>query len=589
MKYFRKISLKARIFIVFFGILILMLGSYVFTVTRFITRFTTKQLNDDYNDMLLDISDSMQNLLWNLTLTSGQLLDNDSLQDTVQNYQEASSPYVRQEYYASLLNDITMLTLANTDVSLLYLYDNTSQDFIFSSFPVSWNKSGQLPVLYENSAFVFCGPCSSQSSYNGNPVLVLNRTETLPNGKSVTLSIESGFYSVSSLTEAAEHKSAFLAVTGASGELVYTNFPADTSQLSAVLKDGRTKDYRSMSREMSQGWNVSLIIPYKIYLHDYYHSLLDVGICTLFIALLIGVLAMYFWKSIYSPLQLFDHQLEQLLEDDFDASSMHSPIPEYEHLLGKVSRLQKQIQDMIQRIISQEQVNTRVQTEKLRAQINPHFLLNTLNTMHWMALMNDQQEIDSITQALSHLLSYNLDKESVSTNVERELSALQEYVQLQKVRYDFQFQIVRPEGEAVLNYPCPKFLLQPLVENALSHGYRPGMEIQILLAVSSSEVSITIKDSGTGMSPDVAASINQLNTAAGSSVNCFPSSETTDSSSPVLPQFGIGLSYVIRSLHEFFPENSSFHVISEPGQGTAIFIKMPKQKGAGYHAENIDH
>lgn len=72
-----KISLKMRVFIVFFGVLFLLAGSYLFTVTRFITRFTTKQLNDDYNSLLLEVSETMQNLLWNLTLTSGQLLDND--------------------------------------------------------------------------------------------------------------------------------------------------------------------------------------------------------------------------------------------------------------------------------------------------------------------------------------------------------------------------------------------------------------------------------------------------------------------------------------------------------------------------------
>ena len=94
-----KISLKMRVFIVFFGVLFLLAGSYLFTVTRFITRFTTKQLNDDYNSLLLEISETMQNLLWNLTLTSGQLLDNDEIQDTVLAYQSSSSPYIRQEYY----------------------------------------------------------------------------------------------------------------------------------------------------------------------------------------------------------------------------------------------------------------------------------------------------------------------------------------------------------------------------------------------------------------------------------------------------------------------------------------------------------
>ena len=568
-----KISLKMRVFIVFFGVLFLLAGSYLFTVTRFITRFTNKQLNDDYNSLLLEISETMQNLLWNLTLTSGQLLDNDEIQDTVLAYQSSSSPYIRQEYYSSLLKDITLLTTANSDVSLLYLYDNEEEDFIFSSFPVQENRTGELPVLYENSAFVFCGPCSSQSNYNGNPVLILNRTETLPNGKNVTLSIESGFYSLTRLLESASRKEAFLAVTGASEELLYTNLPSASSALPALLEKGKNADYRSLTKEMSQGWKVSLILPNQIYIRDYYHSLRDVLLCTLLIAVLIGALAFYFWKSVYAPLQLFDRQLEALLTDDFDASTMHSSIPEYEHLLGKVSKLQRQIQEMIQEIIRQEQVNTKTQTEKLRAQINPHFLLNTLNTMHWMALINEQPEIDSITQALSHLLSYNLDKDNVSTNLERELSALQEYVQLQKVRYDFRFEILRPENGEPLNYPCPKFLLQPLVENALKHGYLPGMEIRIAVSVGE-RISVTVSDTGSGMKPETAAAIN---------------AQWQGAHSEALPAFGIGLSYVIRSLHEFFSEDCFFEVQSEEQKGTTFLIEMPKQKGAGYYAENSDH
>lgn len=579
MKKFKNMSLKARIFLVFLGILLLMFGSYTFTVIRFIVRFTTTQLNNDYNDLLLEISDSMQNLLWNLTLTSGQILDNDEIQDLLLNYQAASTPYVRQEYYASLMNDITMLTLANTDISLLYLYDNEDQDFIYSSYPVPESKIRELPVLYENTAFVFCGPCSSQSSYNGNPVLVLNRTETLPNGSSVMLSIESGFYSMQNLISAAQRKSAFLAITNASKELVYTNFSSDPSQLSRILADGHSANYRSISKDMSQEWTISLIIPVKIYARDYYHSLRDVLICTFFIAILVGGFALYFWKSIYSPLQLFDRQLEKLLENDFDASAMHSAIPEYDHLLGKVSSLQKQIQDMIKKIICQEQINTKIQTEKLRAQINPHFLLNTLNTMHWMALMNKQPEIDALTQALSHLLSYNLDKDSVSTNLDRELAALQEYVQLQRIRYDFHFEIIRPDEP--LNYPCPKFLLQPLVENSLSHGYRPGMEIRIQIEISD-RIFVTVTDTGTGVPPEITAAIEELQRTAGSRpgfADCVPA----------IPRFGIGLSYVISSLHDFFASDYTFHITGKALSGTAISIDMPKQKGAGYYAENTNH
>lgn len=562
----KNMSLKHRIFVWFFSILLLMACSCFFVISRFITRFTETQLNNDYNDILSETCDNMENLLWNLTLTSGQILDNEDIQETLMCYQDTTSPYERQTYYTALMDSITMLTLANTDISLLYLYDNQEEDFIFNSFPVSRERRDQAPVLYKNTAFTFCGPCVSQSSYNGNPVLILNRTETLPNGRRVVLSIESGFYSLLAPMRSAERKSAYLAVADAGGELIYTTFPEDgNSRIREVVSGGTCKGYRSMSKTMSQGWAVHIIIPEHIYIQDYYQSLMDIVACTVVIAIFVSLAAVYFWKSIYSPLRLFDCQLESLLATEGDPVKMHSSIPEYDYLLQKIARMQQQIQEMIRRMVQQEKANTKMQIEKLRAQINPHFLLNTLNTLHWMALINEQNEIDSMTQALSHLLSYNLDKESTATNLEKELSALGEYVRLQKIRYDFQFRVERPHPEHELNYPCPKFLLQPLVENALSHGYRPGMEVLVKVQVDGA-IHLTVCDTGMGMEAKELEKINK------------PASQS-----------GIGLSYVISSLRELFSDAFRFAVSSEKGRGTAVEIEFPKLKGSGYHVKNSDY
>lgn len=581
----KKISLKSRIFVSLFSILLLMAGSCLFTISRFITRFTETQLNDDYENILSETCDSMENLLWNLTLTSGQILDNEEIQELLMLYQNSISPYEKQAHYASLLDSITMLTLANTDISLLYLYDNDSQDFIFSSFPVSQKHPDQLPVLYQNTAFSFCGPCKSQSSYNGNPVLILNRTETLPNGKSVLLSIESGFYSLLPPLRSVERKSAFLAITNASGGLVYTTFKdADGTEITDIL-EGNRKHYRSMSKSMSQGWNVHIIIPEQIYVQDFYQSLSDILVCVLIIALFVTLIAIYFWRSIYSPLRLFDRQLELLLSDDSSNAQMHSSIPEYDYLLHKIVLMQRQIQEMIHQIVQQEKTNAKIQIEKLRAQINPHFLLNTLNTVHWMALMNGQDDIDAITQSLSHLLSYNLDKESVVTNLDKELSALTEYVQLQKVRYNFQFHIEKPPAND-MNYPCPKFLLQPLVENALAHGYLPGMEILVCVQINDSSIHLTVSDTGTGMDAEALAKINNLSSM---SRTAQPVSSTANG----IPRFGIGLAYVMNSLYAFFSDSFYFHVESTQNEdtgtnGTIVTINFPKMKGNGYHVKNTD-
>ena len=117
------------------------------------------------------------------------------------------------------------------------------------------------------------------------------------------------------------------------------------------------------------------------------------------------------------------------------------------------------------RIDQLESTTLQSELKFLKSQINPHFLMNTLNTIHWMALMNQQTEIDGITQALSHLLIYNLDKDSSNTTLQRELSAVNEYVRLQKVRYQFTYCETILPADSFLGFPCPKFILQPFVEN----------------------------------------------------------------------------------------------------------------------------
>ena len=170
------------------------------------------------------------------------------------------------------------------------------QDFIYSSFPVNKDRRNQAPVLYQNVAFSFCGPYQSKSNYNGNPVLILNRTETLSNGRSVVLSIESGFYSLLTPIKSAERKSAFLAITGSSGDLIYTTIPDKTAAEVYEILSG-SRDYRSMSKSMSQGWGVHIMIPNHVYRTDYYQSLSDILLCIVLIAAFVTLIAAYFWKK----------------------------------------------------------------------------------------------------------------------------------------------------------------------------------------------------------------------------------------------------------------------------------------------------
>lgn len=580
------LTLKTRIFICFFGILILIAGIYIFSIHKFITNFTENRLNSDYETIISDIHDSIANSLWNLTLTSEQILGNENVQKSIVSYQSTPNRYAQKENYSLLVDTIASLTMSNTDIGLLFLYDTGNGAFIYNNLPVPSEPEITFPALYENNIFCFRGPCKSQSQFLGNPVLILNRTEQLSNGSSITLSLETGLYTLSRSFDSAASKSAYILFANSENELLYSSLPEkqDSAALIGQFLNGSCKDYHYWAKENPQGWQVFLAVPNTVYTQDYQMAMSSFLFPTILVGIFVGFFALYVWKSIFKPLRLFDRQLASVLSGNENTEQFHSAIPEYENLLEKIALLRHQIQEMIQQIITQEKLRAQIELEKLRAQINPHFLMNTLNTIHWMALINHQTDIDQMTQALSHLLSYNLDKQSHFTNLGNELMALQEYITLQKVRYNFDFEVNSPVPLPSLNYPCPKFILQPLVENALSHGYRENMSIFLKIQVTEEEIQVNICDTGTGISPDTLKELQSLTPAP--TALCPAPDKTVQ---PGNTHFGIGLRYVVQSLNEFYRGTYNFTIESTQEQGTTITLKIPKMKGGGYYAESVDY
>lgn len=580
-----RISLKLRIFLIFFGILAATVFIFIISFYRFVSRTTFENLDKDYFSMANDLSDTSEALLWKLTLTSQQLLENETIQNIIVSYQEADNPYQRQTYYSDLLDQVSSLTMSETDIALLYFYDPVNEDIIYSTLPVD-RQIISTNYLYENDLFQYRGPASSQSTFLGNPVFILDRTAVLPNGNPVFFSVESGYYSLDKLFQFLHQKNAYVAFANEKGEILYHSVPPELLSDSDLLPllSGENHAFRVFSTQASQGWSAYVIVPQSVYTSQYKAGLQEFTKYMVIFAFLLLILAFLFWRSIFYPLQLFDRQLEAIVTDQELSGENPSSIPEFDFLFKRIKLLQQQVQHMLTQAVIQEKANTKAQLEKLRAQINPHFLMNTLNTIHWLALINKQPEIDEITQSLAHLLSYNLDKDSYNTNLQKEVNAVSEYVRLQKVRYQFDFQVhIFPENNA-LNYPCPKFILQPFIENALSHGYREHMEISLDISALEEEVQIRISDTGSGMTDDQMQTIRTLlSSPVSRSENTLPIIMNQNSGK------GIGLSYVAGILQLYYNESCLITVTGSSGNGTSFCIHLPKMKGRGYHVEHTDH
>nr|WP_255654481.1 histidine kinase [Cohnella sp. REN36] len=193
-------------------------------------------------------------------------------------------------------------------------------------------------------------------------------------------------------------------------------------------------------------------------------------------------------------------------------------------------------------------------------QINPHFIHNTLNTVQWIARMNGEREIDRLVSIFTRILHYNLAKEGGIVPLRDEVEALKDYVALQQIRYDHPFIVHFQIDEGLLDVVrIPRFILQPLIENALYHGLgdRDG-SIDLRIDKQAEELVIQVADNGAGMTKEAAA---QLFAA-----------ERDESRKAGL---GIGLNYVYRVIKAHYGEASDIHIDSEIGQGTTITLRVP--------------
>lgn len=169
------------------------------------------------------------------------------------------------------------------------------------------------------------------------------------------------------------------------------------------------------------------------------------------------------------------------------------------------AQLQERIQNLIQEIYVKNLEKKDAELALLQSQINPHFLYNTLDSINWLALMHDEEEISNMITALSDTFRLSLMKSSgYFVELSAETEYVQSYLMLQKFRYrdKLTYSILGPEEEQTLF--IPRFILQPLVENALKHGIDKlpaggAIDIEIL---KDEHLTILVKNDGVGIDLD---------------------------------------------------------------------------------------
>lgn len=203
----------------------------------------------------------------------------------------------------------------------------------------------------------------------------------------------------------------------------------------------------------------------------------------------------------------------------------------------------------------------------LEAQINPHFLYNTLDAIGWMCEEERSQDAVEMVNALARLFRISISKGHELIPIEKEVEHARSYLMIQKFRYKNQFTYSFDIEEKCLRYLCNKITLQPIIENAIYHGInRMVDEGKIIIRIygEGKDIVFSVSDNGVGMSREKCANILK--------------SEPGD-------QTGIGIKNVNDRIRIYFGEEYGITIESEPDEGTCVTIRMPKVEGDGYEAK----
>lgn len=233
-------------------------------------------------------------------------------------------------------------------------------------------------------------------------------------------------------------------------------------------------------------------------------SFMVCGMVSVFAILVAGYMTIRATKSITAPIHELCDMTEKVAEGDFSVRTRKADMYEIGVLSQSFNQMTEEIGTLVEDI-KQQQVSLHLtETKLLQAQINPHFLYNTLDTIVWLAEEHKTEEVVNMVTALSSFFRTTLSKGRDFITVEEEKSHIQSYLEIQQFRYqdilDYHIEI----DEELRGYVLPKLTLQPLVENALYHGIKnkrgKGM-IQITGKKDGKTMVFKVRDNGKGMTP----------------------------------------------------------------------------------------
>lgn len=366
-------------------------------------------------------------------------------------------------------------------------------------------------------------------------------------------SVEGSFYCISSADGViVSHSDA--AKNASVEQLPWLNEIGNKKEGNLILRYGHEKVVVCYAVSEVTGWVAASVTP----VHSLLHNVSKLQLLTAFVWILLFfmamVLAAVFSRRITRPVERLVTAMKQVGKGEFGTRLPTFGTDEMQYLTEKYNEMSEKIQVLIEENYESEIRKKESEIMALNLQLNPHFLNNTLNIINMMALEEGNMEVSKMLISLSDMLQYTFRNAQEFVIFEEEYHWLQNYLHIMSVRFEGKFEVQYEVEKEVYRDLVPKLILQPLVENAILHGFRDmdsGGVIRVAATHEGDFLQIVVEDNGRGMTKQ------ELERAMNGDYR------------------RIGLSNAVRRLQLIYGDSASMKVDTAVRKGTRIFVRFP--------------
>ena len=317
-------------------------------------------------------------------------------------------------------------------------------------------------------------------------------------------------------------------------------------------------DYQVLSRT---NWKLVQLSPYHALMSDIIalrNGILIVNIILLTLLIMADVIVS---NRLADPLHELCVLMEKVQKGDFSVRMKErTGQSEIAQISQSFNEMVGQTEELFCQLEHSYKVREDLRLAALRAQVNPHFLFNTLNSIKWMAMMNGDAKVGKMISSLGHLLQFTLASNSELVSVEREIACLKDYVEIQRMRFGEKFELAVEIPDELMNFQIPLFIFQPIVENSILHAFDDDCDAGIItIGADDTDESVRffIRDNGKGMD------ISQIR-------------DPVDDELRAKGKFSrVGLKNVDERIKIIYGEGYGISVESVIGEGSTVYLSFP--------------